>query len=115
MPERGRPIEFGDFLIPNADEYPELVEQAERTDRLGLDYIGIQDHPYQRRFLDTFARLVSVHPRREAAVPAPDGWETSKTNVEATGRRRCFVPVVHPTLRTGVETLMVAARAWLSS
>ena len=26
-----------------------------------------------------------------------------------------FAPVVHPTLRTGVETLVVAARAWLSA
>ena len=26
-----------------------------------------------------------------------------------------FAPVIHPTLRTGVETLVVAAQAWLSS
>ena len=26
-----------------------------------------------------------------------------------------FAPVIHPTLRTGVETLVVAARAWLSA
>ena len=25
-----------------------------------------------------------------------------------------FAPVIHPTLRTGVETLVVAVRAWLS-
>ena len=29
MPDYGRPIEFGFFLIPNADEYPQLIEQAE--------------------------------------------------------------------------------------
>ena len=26
-----------------------------------------------------------------------------------------FAPVIHPTLRTGVEALVVAARAWLST
>jgi hippurate hydrolase len=26
-----------------------------------------------------------------------------------------FAPVLHPTLATGVETLVVAARAWLSA
>lgn len=25
-----------------------------------------------------------------------------------------FVPVIHPTLQTGVETLLVSAKAWLS-
>jgi len=26
-----------------------------------------------------------------------------------------FLPVLHPTLETGVETMVVAARAWLAS
>jgi hypothetical protein len=26
-----------------------------------------------------------------------------------------FAPVIHPTLQTGVETLVVAAQAWLSA
>jgi len=26
-----------------------------------------------------------------------------------------FAPVIHPTLETGVETLVVATRAWLSA
>jgi hypothetical protein len=26
-----------------------------------------------------------------------------------------FAPVLHPTLRTGVEALVIAARAWLPS
>jgi hypothetical protein len=47
MADRGRPVEVGFLLIPNADEHPRLVEQAELADRLGLDYIGVQDHPYQ--------------------------------------------------------------------
>ena len=49
MADYGRSIDFGLFLIRNADEYPHLLEQAEPADRLGLDYIGVQDHPYRRR------------------------------------------------------------------
>ncbi|HZW04089.1 MAG TPA: LLM class flavin-dependent oxidoreductase [Anaerolineaceae bacterium] len=53
------PIQCGYFLTPTAAEYPELVAQAQLCDRLGLDLIGIQDHPYQYRFLDTWT-LISV-------------------------------------------------------
>jgi hypothetical protein len=41
----GRPLAFGFFLNPNAADYPELVEVARLVDDLGLDLIGIQDHP----------------------------------------------------------------------
>jgi alkanesulfonate monooxygenase SsuD/methylene tetrahydromethanopterin reductase-like flavin-dependent oxidoreductase (luciferase family) len=50
---------FGYFLIPTAAEYSQLLEQALLCERLGLDLIGIQDHPYQYRFLDTWT-LISV-------------------------------------------------------
>lgn len=49
---------FGYFLVPNAAE--PLVELAQDVERLGLDYVGIQDHPYQRRFVDTFALMSAV-------------------------------------------------------
>ena len=58
MPDYGRPIKFGYFLIPNADA--PLLSQAQEAERLGLDYIGIQDHPYQRRFVDTFTLLSMI-------------------------------------------------------
>jgi len=54
-----REITFGYFLTPTASQYPELVRQAQLCDELGLDLIGIQDHPYQQRFLDTWT-LISV-------------------------------------------------------
>jgi hypothetical protein len=41
----GRPLVFGFSLNPNAADYPELVEVARLVDDLGLDLIGIQDHP----------------------------------------------------------------------
>lgn len=48
----GHPLRFGHFLVPNADD--PLLETASRVEELGLDYVGIQDHPYQRRYVDTW-------------------------------------------------------------
>lgn len=58
MPDHRRDIKFGYFLIPNA-EAP-LLSIAQEAERLGLDYIAIQDHPYQRRFVDTFTLLSMI-------------------------------------------------------
>ena len=43
-------------MAPNADDFETIVEVAVTGDGL-LDLFGIQDHPYQRRFLDTSALL----------------------------------------------------------
>lgn len=51
-------IRFGYFLIPNADA--PLLSIAQEAERLGLDYIAIQDHPYQRRFVDTWTLLSMI-------------------------------------------------------
>jgi len=63
---------FGLFLIPNAADYPDLLRQVAAVERGGLDLIGIQDHPYQRRFLDTFALIGDVLARTERLVVFPD-------------------------------------------
>ena len=34
-----------------------MLDQVLAVERAGLDLVGIQDHPYQRRFLDTFSLL----------------------------------------------------------
>lgn len=49
---------FGYFLVPNADD--PLLETAQRVERLGLEYVGIQDHPYQRRHVDTWALMPMI-------------------------------------------------------
>ena len=46
----GQPVRFGVFVIPEATERP--LQQALIADELGFDVIGVQDHPYQRRFFD---------------------------------------------------------------
>lgn len=53
---RDRPL-FGISVTPYAAAYPQIVEQVLAAERAGLDLVGIQDHPYQRRFLDTFALI----------------------------------------------------------
>jgi alkanesulfonate monooxygenase SsuD/methylene tetrahydromethanopterin reductase-like flavin-dependent oxidoreductase (luciferase family) len=53
-----RLIKFGYFLIPNAES--PLLSLAQEAERLGLDYIAVQDHPYQRRFVDTFTLLSMI-------------------------------------------------------
>lgn len=58
MPDYGHPIRSGYFLIPNA-EAP-LLSVAQEVERLGLDYVAVQDHPYQRRFVDTWMLLSMI-------------------------------------------------------
>lgn len=53
----GRTPEFGFFLDPAADDPAAVLGTAGLLDRLGYDLIGIQDHPYQARHLDTLSLL----------------------------------------------------------
>jgi alkanesulfonate monooxygenase SsuD/methylene tetrahydromethanopterin reductase-like flavin-dependent oxidoreductase (luciferase family) len=50
-------IELGAFIVPDADDPAALLAQARAVEDAGLELIGIQDHPYQRRFFDTFTLL----------------------------------------------------------
>jgi alkanesulfonate monooxygenase SsuD/methylene tetrahydromethanopterin reductase-like flavin-dependent oxidoreductase (luciferase family) len=52
--DHGRPLEFGLSLVPETAKLDEIRALARRADELGLDLVGIQDHPYQWRFLDTW-------------------------------------------------------------
>ena len=58
MTQQDRTLKFGYFLIPNAES--PLLSLAQEAERLGLDYIGVQDHPYQRRFVDTWSLLSMI-------------------------------------------------------
>ena len=58
MPDYGQEVKFGYFLIPNADA--PLLSIAQEVERLGLDYVAVQDHPYQRRFVDTWTLLSMI-------------------------------------------------------
>lgn len=66
-----RPM-FGISPVPYADNYDTIVEQVLAAEQLGLDAVGIQDHPYQRRFLDTFALIADLLARTERLRFFPD-------------------------------------------
>jgi alkanesulfonate monooxygenase SsuD/methylene tetrahydromethanopterin reductase-like flavin-dependent oxidoreductase (luciferase family) len=65
-------IALGVFLNPAAAGHAGVVEQAKAADSGGLDLIGIQDHPYQRRFLDTFALIADLLARTQRISIFPD-------------------------------------------
>jgi alkanesulfonate monooxygenase SsuD/methylene tetrahydromethanopterin reductase-like flavin-dependent oxidoreductase (luciferase family) len=58
MPDYGRDLSFGYFLVPNAAD--PLVDIAREVEARGLDLIGVQDHPYQRRFVDTWVLMSMI-------------------------------------------------------
>jgi alkanesulfonate monooxygenase SsuD/methylene tetrahydromethanopterin reductase-like flavin-dependent oxidoreductase (luciferase family) len=68
----GHPIEFGLFLTPTAERATQILELAELAEALGLDLVAIQDHPYQRRFLDTWTLLSAIGGRTRSIRLAPD-------------------------------------------
>jgi alkanesulfonate monooxygenase SsuD/methylene tetrahydromethanopterin reductase-like flavin-dependent oxidoreductase (luciferase family) len=67
-----RPLSFGIFPVPTAQDHAQIVEQVLLAERLGLDLVGIQDHPYQRRFLDTFSLIADLLARSERITIFPD-------------------------------------------
>jgi alkanesulfonate monooxygenase SsuD/methylene tetrahydromethanopterin reductase-like flavin-dependent oxidoreductase (luciferase family) len=67
-----RPLRFGISVTPSADAHPAIVEMALTAERTGLDLVGIQDHPYQRRFLDTFTLIADLLARTERLRFFPD-------------------------------------------
>lgn len=57
--------ELGVFVTPDASEPDAVLAQVLAAERAGLELVGIQDHPYQRRYLDTFALLAFLAARTE--------------------------------------------------
>jgi alkanesulfonate monooxygenase SsuD/methylene tetrahydromethanopterin reductase-like flavin-dependent oxidoreductase (luciferase family) len=63
---------FGVFPVPEAERQEQVIEQVLLADRLGLDLVGIQDHPYTRHYLDTWALLAYLAGRTERVRLFPD-------------------------------------------
>jgi alkanesulfonate monooxygenase SsuD/methylene tetrahydromethanopterin reductase-like flavin-dependent oxidoreductase (luciferase family) len=68
----GRDLEFGASVEPLADPPDWAARVAVAADRAGLDLFGIQDHPYQRRFLDTWTLISTLVPLTERIRFFPD-------------------------------------------
>jgi alkanesulfonate monooxygenase SsuD/methylene tetrahydromethanopterin reductase-like flavin-dependent oxidoreductase (luciferase family) len=56
----GHPLEFAYFLAPDAGDPAAVLETARLADSLGYDLLGVQDHPYQPRHLDTQSLLATI-------------------------------------------------------
>lgn len=67
-----RAIEFGLFVNPSAESYRESLEMVRAAEQGGIDLIGIQDHPYQHRFLDTWLLIADLLARTERLRFFPD-------------------------------------------
>jgi alkanesulfonate monooxygenase SsuD/methylene tetrahydromethanopterin reductase-like flavin-dependent oxidoreductase (luciferase family) len=72
MTDYGRPLQFGVFPTPSAEHLATVLEMANAADVGGLDLIGIQDHPYQRRFLDTWPLMATILARTQRVRVFPD-------------------------------------------
>jgi alkanesulfonate monooxygenase SsuD/methylene tetrahydromethanopterin reductase-like flavin-dependent oxidoreductase (luciferase family) len=67
-----RPVQFGVFVIPQVLAPRRPLEVAQVADELGFDLVGVQDHPYQRSFYETWTLLTAMAMRTERITVFPD-------------------------------------------
>jgi alkanesulfonate monooxygenase SsuD/methylene tetrahydromethanopterin reductase-like flavin-dependent oxidoreductase (luciferase family) len=67
----GHAVRFGVFITPVAQPEHSLAV-AVLADDLGFDLIGLQDHPYQSRFLDAWTLLTAMAMRTRRIQVFPD-------------------------------------------
>ena len=72
MGDYGRNLEFGVSIEPLAAQADGISRLVRKADTAGLDLVGIQDHPYQRRFLDTWTLISTLVPKTEDIRFFPD-------------------------------------------
>lgn len=71
MVDYGRDLQFGVFISPRSDLLDNSYALAELADE-SLDFIAIQDHPYQREFLDAWALMSALLMRTKRVRVVPD-------------------------------------------
>ncbi|OLT27171.1 N5,N10-methylene tetrahydromethanopterin reductase [Nocardiopsis sp. CNR-923] len=74
MTDYGRDVAFGVFPTPSADpaDLRTLWAVLAAAEHGGLEFAGIQDHPYQRAHLDTWTLMAAVLSRTERLRVFPD-------------------------------------------
>ena len=72
MEDYGRPIRFGVFPTPEVDAPDEVMALVRIAEDENLEYVGIQDHPYQRRYVDTWMLMATVLAKTERVSVFPD-------------------------------------------
>ena len=68
----GQPVRFGVFLTPQAAQVDHTLALSALADELGFDLIGVQDHTYQWRFVDTWTLLTAIAMRTGRIRVFPD-------------------------------------------
>ena len=68
----GQPVRFGVFLTPQAAQVDHTLALSALADELGFDLIGVQDHTYQWRFVDTWTLLTAIAMRTRNIHVFPD-------------------------------------------
>jgi alkanesulfonate monooxygenase SsuD/methylene tetrahydromethanopterin reductase-like flavin-dependent oxidoreductase (luciferase family) len=63
---------FGYFLTPSSLDVGQTIELARLAEDLAFDLIGIQDHPYQSKFLDTWTLISFIVAKTERVTVFPD-------------------------------------------
>jgi alkanesulfonate monooxygenase SsuD/methylene tetrahydromethanopterin reductase-like flavin-dependent oxidoreductase (luciferase family) len=53
-------IRFGISVVPTTEGLDRVRDLVHTADEAELDLVGIQDHPYQRRFLDTWSLIPAL-------------------------------------------------------
>ena len=72
MADYGHDLSFGIFVTPRADAGPHILELARRADAAGLDWVSVQDHPYQPALLDTMTLLTAIAAATERVAVFPN-------------------------------------------
>jgi alkanesulfonate monooxygenase SsuD/methylene tetrahydromethanopterin reductase-like flavin-dependent oxidoreductase (luciferase family) len=65
-------VKLGIFTVPDATDHGATVDQILAAEQSGLDLVGVQDHPYQRRYFDTWTLLSYVAGRTDRIRLVPD-------------------------------------------
>jgi alkanesulfonate monooxygenase SsuD/methylene tetrahydromethanopterin reductase-like flavin-dependent oxidoreductase (luciferase family) len=68
----GRSLEFGLSIVPTSADLDLARALVRRAEELGLDLIGVQDHPYQWRYLETWSLIADLLARSERIRIFPD-------------------------------------------
>jgi alkanesulfonate monooxygenase SsuD/methylene tetrahydromethanopterin reductase-like flavin-dependent oxidoreductase (luciferase family) len=56
----GGPIRSGISLVPATEDIDRIRELVRVAEEGGLDLVGVQDHPYQRRFVDAWSLVAGL-------------------------------------------------------
>jgi alkanesulfonate monooxygenase SsuD/methylene tetrahydromethanopterin reductase-like flavin-dependent oxidoreductase (luciferase family) len=65
MTDYGHDLIFGTFVTPSNEPVHHAIEQAVVADRVGLDLVTFQDHPYVAKFHDTWTLIAYAAARTE--------------------------------------------------